>query len=174
MRTPTTPTLPRDERPSKSELKRQAHQLQDLGEALLALPDERLAALPMSETLLDAVREAKRVKSHEGRRRQLQLVGKLMRAADTEPLREAVAALQLGSAQNTLALHRAERWRDELVASDDAATRWIAGHPGTDSQRLRTLVRNARKDAALPPEARHGRAWRELFQFIKQGMKDDE
>lgn len=175
MRTPTTPTpSPRDERPSKSELKRQAHQLQDLGEALLELPDDRLVALPMPEALLDAVREAKRVKSHEGRRRQLQLVGKLMRSADTEPLREAVAALQLGSAQQTLALHRAERWRVDLVESDDALTRWMAEHPGTDSQRLRTLVRNARKDAALPPEARHGRAWRELFQFIKQGMQDDE
>lgn len=169
----TTPT-PRDERPSKSELKRQAHALQDLGEALLALPDDRLAALPMSDTLLDAVREAKRVKSHEGRRRQLQLVGKLMRSADTEPLREAVAELQLGSAQQTLALHRAERWREELAASDEAATRWMAEHPGTDSQRLRTLVRNARKEAALPPESRHGRAWRELFQFIKQGLRDHE
>jgi ribosome-associated protein len=175
MRTSSSPPLPDPgEPPSKSELKRQAHRLQDLGEALLALPDDRLAGLPMSETLLDAVREARRITSHEGRRRQLQYVGKLMRTADTEPLREAVAALQLGSAQNTLALHRAERWREALVADDEAATRWMAEHPHTDSQRLRTLVRNARKDAALPPEQRHGRAWRELFQFIKQGMQGDE
>jgi len=163
-----------EERPSKSELKRQAHALQDLGEALLELPDERLATLPMSDTLLDAVRELKRTRSHEGRRRQMQYVGKLMRQADTEPLREAVAALQLGRAQDSLALHRAERWRDELVADDDALTRWVAAHPQSDAQQLRSLVRAARKDAATPPEQRHGRAFRELFQFIKQAVQDDE
>jgi ribosome-associated protein len=163
-----------EERPSKSELKRQAHALQDLGEALLELPDERLATLPMSDTLLDAVRELKRTRSHEGRRRQMQYVGKLMRQADTEPLREAVAALQLGRAQDSLALHRAERWRDELVTDDDALTRWVAKHPQSDAQQLRSLVRAARKDAATPPEQRHGRAFRELFQFIKQAVQDDE
>jgi ribosome-associated protein len=167
--------LPRDERPSKSELKRQAHELQDLGEAMLALPDERLAALPMSDTLLEAVRELKRTRSHEGRRRQMQYVGKLMRqhsAEQLEPLREAVAQSQLGRAKDTLALHRAERWRDELLADEDALTRWLAAHPGSDTQHLRSLVRAARKDAATP-EARHGRAYRELFQFIKQGLNDD-
>lgn len=163
-----------EERPSKSELKRQAHALQELGEALLELPDERLVALPISETLLDAVRELKRTRSHEGRRRQMQYVGKLMRHADTEPLREAVAALQLGRAQNTLSLHRAERWRDELLADDDALTRWVAQHPQTDAQQLRSLVRAARKDALTPPEQRHGRSYRELFQFIKQAVQDDE
>lgn len=163
-----------EERPSKSELKRQAHALQDLGEALLELPDERLVSLPMSETLLDAVRELKRTRSHEGRRRQMQYVGKLMRQADTEPLREAVAALQLGRAQDTLSLHRAERWRDELLADDDALTRWMESHPQTDAQQLRSLVRAARKDAAAPPEQRHGRSYRELFQFIKQAVQGDE
>jgi ribosome-associated protein len=163
-----------EERPSKSELKRQAHALQELGEALLELSDERLCALPMSETLLDAVRELKRTRSHEGRRRQMQYVGKLMRHADTEPLREAVAALQLGRAQDTLSLHRAERWRDELLADDDALTRWVAKHPGSDAQQLRSLVRAARKDAATPAEQRHGRSYRELFQFVKEALQDDE
>lgn len=154
-------------RPSKSELKRQAHDQQDIGQALAALPDAALAATPMPEALRDAVLELRRTRSHEGRRRQLQYVGKLMRQADIEPLRAAVAAAQLGRAHDALALHKAEHWRAELMADDDALTRWMAEHPDTDLQRLRTLIRNARKDAALPPEQRHGRAWRELFQFIK-------
>jgi ribosome-associated protein len=54
-----------------------------------------------------------------------------------------------------------------LVADDEALTRWLAEHPDSDAQQLRSLIRNARKDAALPPEQRHGRAWRELFQFLK-------
>jgi ribosome-associated protein len=161
---------PGTERPSKSELKRQAHEQQTLGVALAALPDAALAATPMPDALRDAIADLRRTRSHEGRRRQVQLIGKLMRQAEIEPLREAVAAAQLGQAHDALALHRAELWRTELVAEDEALTRWMAEHPQTDLQRLRTLIRNARKDAALQPEQRHGRAWRELFQFIKPQM----
>jgi ribosome-associated protein len=155
------------ERPSKTALKKQAHEQQALGEALAALPDARLAALEMPEALRDALLEYQRTRSHEGRRRQRQHIGKLMRQADLAPLQEAVAEAQLGRAHDALALHRAEHWRVELVDNDEALTRWLAEHPATDAQHLRTLIRNARKDATLPPEQRHGRAWRELFQFLK-------
>ena len=155
------------ERPSKTALKKQAHEQQTLGEALAALSDAHLAATDMPEALRDALHEYQRTRSHEGRRRQRQHIGKLMRQADVAPLEEAVAAAQLGHAHDALALHRAEHWRVELVANDQALTRWLAAHPATDAQQLHSLIRNARKEAALPPEQRHGRAWRELFQFLK-------
>ena len=156
------------ERPSKTRLKKASHDLQDLGEALVAMPDGRLVDLPMDESLLEAIREFKRTRTHEGRRRQMQYIGKLMRRADPEPLREAVAAMQLGRAKDSLALHEAERWRGELIASDDALTGWTAAHPESDLQQLRSLIRAARKDAAAAPEQRSGRAYRELFKFIRQ------
>jgi len=115
----------------------------------------------------------KRTKSHEGRRRQMQYVGKLMRRIDVEPLREAVASLQLGHAKDSLALHEAERWRAELIASDDALTGWLEQHPGADVQQLRSLIRAARKDAAAAPEQRSGRAFRDLFQYIKSQKPTD-
>lgn len=161
------------ERPSKTRLKAQMHELQQLGAELAALPDDRLARTEMPDALREAILAYRRTKSHEGRRRQLQYVGKQMRAADAEPLREAVAAFKLGSAQDTLQLHEAERWRDELVASDDALTRWAQAHPESDLQRLRSLVRAARKDAAAAPEQRSGRGYRELFQFIKPWLSED-
>ncbi len=157
----------REARPSKTELKKVAHDMQVLGDALAALSGERLAALPMDEVLRDAILELRRTRSHEGLRRQRQFVGKLMRLADIEPLARAVAEAQLGSARQTLALHQAEALRLELVAQDDALTQFLAQHPGCDVQQLRSLIRAARKEAALPPEQRHGRAWRDLFQFIK-------
>ena len=157
-----------DERPSKTRLKQASHELQDLGEAVVALPDDRLAGLAISETLLDAIRQYKKTRTHEGRRRQMQYIGKLMRNNDVEPIRQAVTDLQLGRAKDSLALHQAERWRAELLADDDAVTRWTSAHPQTDVQQLRSLIRAARKDAALVPEKRSGRAYRELFQFIKQ------
>lgn len=156
------------ERASKTRLKQASHDLQDLGQAVVGLPTDRLDALPISETLLEAVREFKRTRTHEGKRRQMQYIGKLMRGADTAPIRQAVTDLQLGRAKDSLALHQAERWRAELIADDEAATRWATEHPGTDVQQLRNLIRNARKDASLSPEERSGRAFRELFQFIRQ------
>lgn len=155
------------ERPSKTALKKAAHDMQALGDALAALSAERLAALEMSDTLRDALHELRRTKSHEGRRRQRQYVGKLMRTQDIEPLAQAVAEAHLGSARETLRLHQAEALRVQLVADDAALTRFMAEHPSCDVQQLRSLIRSARKEAALPPEQRHGRAWRELFQFIK-------
>jgi ribosome-associated protein len=122
----------------------------------------------MPDTLRDAMHEYRRTKSHEGRRRQLQYMGKLMRSADEAPLREAVAAAELGTAHAGAALHEIERWRAELIADDEALTRWMQAHPDTDAQQLRSLVRAARRDtAALTPEDRQPRSVRELFQFIK-------
>jgi ribosome-associated protein len=157
-----------DERPSKTRLKKESHELQALGAELAELPDDRLTALPIDESLIEAVREYRRTRSHEGRRRQLQYIGKLMRHSDPEPLREAVAALKVPRAEETLALHRAEHWRNELIADDDALTRWVSEHPDADVQKLRSLVRAARKEGQLPPEQRHGRPYRELFQFIRK------
>ncbi len=156
-----------EDKPSKTRLKKESHELQALGEALVDLPDDRIEAIGLDDRLYAAVREFKRTRSHEGRRRQMQYIGKLMRLNDTEPIREAVLAMQLGQAKDALALHQAERWRNELIESDDALTRWTAEHTGGDVQQLRSLIRAARKDMSVAPEQRSGRAYRELFQFIK-------
>ena len=161
---------PHAERPSKTRLKQAMHELQDLGAALAALPEDRVAALALPESLQSALEEFRRTRSHEGRRRQMQYIGKLMRRVDPEPIREAVAAARLGQARDALTLHQAERWRERMIAGDEAATGWAAEFPHTDLQRLRSLIRAARKDAAAAPEQRSGRAYRELFQFIKQAQ----
>ena len=146
------------------------HELQDLGEALVGLPEERIAALALPESLRAALEEFGRTRSHEGRRRQMQYIGKLMRRIDPEPIREAVAAARLGQARDALTLHEAEGWRKRLIENDDAVTAWGSAFPGSDVQQLRSLIRAARKDAAAAPEQRSGRAYRELFRFIKQAQ----
>jgi ribosome-associated protein len=155
------------DRPSKSQMKRDMTALQDLGEELLAMPESRWEPLALPEILYDALRAAKKITAHEGRRRQIQYLGKLMRKIDPEPVREAVALYKLGHAKDSLRLHQSERWRERLLADDEAVPAFIAEHADVDIQQLRNLVRAARKDAALAPEKRSGRAFRELFQFIK-------
>jgi ribosome-associated protein len=188
--TPSPHAAAAQERPSKTQLKKAMHELQALGEALLHVPEARLQAVAMPQALRDALQELRRTRSHEGRRRQLQYVGKLMRGVDAQPLREVAAAAQLAPARETLALHEAERWRDRLLASDEAMTAWTAAHPQSDTQALRALIRNARREAAgLPRDTRReaaptqppagsagqaprkGRAYRELFKALSQALR---
>ena len=160
--------------PSKTQLKAEAGEKQALGEALLTLRADLMARLDLPEKLLDAITQAKRITNFEGKRRQMQFIGKLMRPLDAEPIRAAIDEQLNGSAQLTLALHLAEHWRDRLIASDDALGAWLAEFPDTDSQQLRTLIRQARKDIAKPETPgqapRHGKAYREIFQLVRQAV----
>jgi ribosome-associated protein len=159
--------------PSKTQLKAEADEKQALGEALLTLRADLMAKLDLPEKLLDAIAEAKKITNFEGKRRQMQFIGKLMRPLDTEPIRAAIDEQANGSAQLTLALHLAEQWRDKLIASDDALSDWLTEHPSTDSQQLRALIRQARKDAKpeKPGEApRHGKSYREIFQLVRETL----
>lgn len=167
------PTYDDEGRPSKTQRKKESADLQALGETIAHLPDSAFAGLELPDTLREAIVEFRRTRSHEGRRRQLQYVGKLMRQVDDDPLREAVARVQLGQARDTLSLHEAELWRSSLLEDDQAMTRWAQEVPNSDLQQLRTLVRNARAQQKEPAAAssgsapRQGRAFRELFQFIR-------
>ena len=173
---------------SKTDLKKHSDHLQALGESLLTLRRDLMAQLreqheDISDKLIDALIEAKRITNFEGKRRQMQFIGKLMRKLDDGTIAAIEAALEeqrKPSAQATLALHQAELWRDRLIADDDALTTWLQSAPDTDVQQLRTLIRQARKDAQAvterPGEAqRHGKAYREIFQMVRTALsRDDE
>jgi ribosome-associated protein len=168
---------------SKTDLKRESDRLQALGEALLTLRVDLSARIDLPDTLIEAVAEARRITNFEGRRRQMQYIGKLMRKLDERVVQDIEAALEeqrKPSAQETLRLHQAEDWRDRLIADDAALNDWLAqrGEAGdpADLQQLRALIRQARKDAATAkPEhsgeaQRHGKAYREIFQWVKGAL----
>jgi len=168
---------------SKTDLKKYSDRLQQLGESLLTLRADLMQRLDLSEKLIDAVAEAKRITNFEGRRRQMQYIGKLMRGVDEATLAAVEAALDeqnKGSAKGTLSLHQAEQWRDRLIADDEALTHWMQLDASADVQHLRALIRQARKDAQVtepqerPGEAvRHGKAYREIFQIVKATLNQD-
>ncbi|MCF8207838.1 MAG: DUF615 domain-containing protein [Rhodoferax sp.] len=161
---------------SRTDLKRESTELQKLGEDLLTLRTDLLARLTLPEKLVDAVADARRITHFEGRRRQMQYIGKLMRQLEPDRLTHIRVALQeqhTPTAQETLRLHQAEHWRDCLIADDDAIGHWIALDPSTDAQQLRALVRQARKDHK--PEKpglaqRHGRAYRDIFTLVHEQL----
>jgi ribosome-associated protein len=154
--------------------------LQKLGEDLLTLRADLMARLDLSEKLKDAVVEARRITNFEGKRRQMQFIGKLMRLLDPsvlETVRSALYEQNNGSAQENLVLHLAEGWRDRLLADENAFGEWINAYPATDTQQLRALIRQARKDAVpeKPGEAvRHGRAYRDIFQITREQLANEK
>lgn len=161
---------------SRTDLKRESDELQKLGAELMTLRADLMTRLLLSDKLKDALAEARRITNFEGKRRQMQFIGKLMRKLEPDELtavRSALAEQSSGSAAENLALHQAEQWRDQLIAGDGAAAEWILAYPGTDTQQLRALIRQARKDAV--PEkpgaaVRHGRAYREIFQLVRETL----
>ncbi|MDD5177419.1 MAG: ribosome biogenesis factor YjgA [Sterolibacterium sp.] len=151
--------------PSKSQRKRDSTALQDLGEALAVLPSERLAKIEMPDNLREAIRDVQRITKHEARRRQMQYIGKLMRSTDPLPIQAALDAIAGVSAAENARMHRLERWRMQLLEDEASALAEIlAVHPGVDTQQLRQLCRNARKEHEQnkPP-----RAFREIYRFLK-------
>ena len=170
---------------SRTDLKRESDALQDLGKELLTLRSDLFDAVGLPDKLVEAIVEAKRITNFEGKRRQMQYIGKLMRALDESVVQAIEAALEeqrKPSARETLMLHQAEQWRDALIHDDAALTRWLELDQQADVQHLRALIRQARKDAQAtaaqerPGEAaRHGKAYREIFQAVRTALaRDDE
>jgi ribosome-associated protein len=149
---------------SKTRKKREMLELQALGAALVELPESQLRQMNLAANLLEALFEAKRIKSHEAKRRQMQYIGRLMRDIDPAPIRAALAEIEGGSAQASARHRRLEAWRARLIGDDEALTAFAAEHPGADLQALRTLIRNTRKEQK---EGKPPRAYRELFRALK-------
>ena len=158
-----------DDAPSKTKKKQQMHELQALGAELVGLSAEQLVAMHLPAGLLAAALEAQRITAHEGRRRQIQYIGKLMRQLDPAPIREQLAVWQGSSRGNATRHHALERWRERLLADDEALTEFARLEPGADLQALRALIRNARKEAL---ENRPPRAYRELFRVLREAGED--
>lgn len=157
--------------PSKTQVKKQMHELQDLGAELVALGRDQLAQLDLPEALRDAIREMHRINKFGAQRRQLQYIGRLMRdIEDTAPIVAKLNAWKGVSQQHTAHLHLLERWRDRLMEDEGALTELLTAYPEADIQRLRTLLRNARKEkeAGKPPKN-----YREIFQLLREVIPAD-
>ena len=156
------------ERPSKSQLKRDMTALQKLGQELVDQPRDRVKRVPMPEDVLDAILACQLIKDHEGRRRQIQYVGKKMRTLDEEEIaaiQRTIDSWRGASKAETASMHSLEKKRDKLLTDDKALTALLEQYPHLDAQQLRTLIRNARKEQ---DENKPTKAYREIFQILKQ------
>lgn len=156
---------------SRGELKRDMQILHDLGKELTGVSKKALAEFGLQTRTLDALLEGKRLVPR-ALARHLRFVAKLLSDEDAEKLREQLTALHLPHKMGVAAFHRAEAWRDRLLAGDkDALQEIMSRHPGADVQRLRQLTRNAIKEAEQNKPPKNSR---ELFRLIADTQKAGE
>lgn len=158
-------TWDEEEGKSKSQIKREMHELQKLGEELVALSAAARAKIPLDDEMQDALQLADKLgNKREALRRHIQFIGRLMRTRDLEPIEQALALLRNTNQAATRQFHKVENWRDKLITDSDAVTEFIAAYPEVDVQQLRQLIRNAKKEQEKQQPPKY---YRELFQLIK-------
>lgn len=158
-----------DDFKSKSQLKREMQALQTMGETLVALPNAQLDQIPLDDTLSEAIALARRLKNREGKRRQLQYIGKLMRNADTEQIQAKLELFRKDGEAYRRHFHRVEKWRDQLIADgDEAINQLLSEAHYLDRQHLRQLVRQSQREQSQnkPPAAS-----RKLFTYLRDSLE---
>ena len=150
---------------SKSSIKREMTAMQKIGEALVALPPSQFEKVPLPETLSDAIKHARTLKTGESIRRQMQYIGKLMRNVDLEPIKLALTQIKLSHERVTDEFHEVETWRDKFITEgDDAIQIFLQQHSTADRQRIRQLVRKAQHDRKT---GKNSGAETELFRYLR-------
>lgn len=150
---------------SKSEIKRDAEALKDLGAEMVDLGNNSLDKLPLDEDLRAAINLAQKIKK-EGRRRQMQLIGKMLRSRDVEPIQTALDKLKNRHNQQVSLFHKLEMLRDRMIDGGDEAIEEVLNlWPDADRQQLRSLVRNAKKEKEgnKPPKSA-----RQIYQYLRE------
>lgn len=159
----------RDDAPSRSQLRREALDVLKLAHALVGLSDAQLKHIPLSEDVLEEVVRARAVTQQIARKRQTQFLAKQLRKLDDDELEAIRASLEHDrdvARRENAQLHRAESWRDRLIAEgDDALNELIALSPDIDRQQFRQLARQARSERE---QNKPLHAYRELFRLLRE------
>ena len=157
-----------DEWVSKTQMKKQMNDLQALGMELTKLSSDTLKKIGLDEELFEAIATYKKITSNSALKRQAQFIGRLMRDTDPAPIEASLAKLRGDNAAHNAFLQRVEQARTRLLADDGAITQFMADFPQADAGKLRTLIRNTKKEQEQNKPPKNFRA---LFQEIKAVME---
>ena len=151
-----------DDLPSRSQLKRDSQELRDLGEQLVLMANSYLEKITLDSSLLAAIKEARRLKNLDARRRQIQYIGKLMRNIDLTEIRYSIDKLNHQSQRFRQHFAMLEQWRDRLIDEGNSAVEeFLIDYPNADRQKIRNLSRQASREKT-------GSAKTKLFKYLKE------
>ena len=156
-----------DELKSKSEIKREMHQLQDFAERLVKLSKHQRSKIPFTEELkADLILADKINNKHEALRRHIRHMAKVLSETDLDPIHQALDVMANKHQQESSKHIKLEALRDELIEQgNDKIEATLNEHQNLERQKLRQLVRMAAKEKAHEKLGKH---YRELFSYLKE------
>lgn len=152
---------------SRTEVKKAAEAVTDLGEELTQMTVSQIKKLQLPIEVQDAILMLKGMDKGPAMKRQKLFLGRMLRH-DEDVLIEIKTKLDeaevKAKAQNAH-FHRLEIWRERLLAGgDDALNEFMEQYTNADRSQIRTWIRNAQKEAAENKPPKSARA---LFQYLK-------
>ena len=151
---------------SKTQRKRECDALQQLGEELITLKNEELELIDLSDQLLAAIHEARKIRSRGALKRHKQYIGRLMRDADADTIAQQLQNIRHKDDLNNAHFKRMEKWRDRIMEEGDSAiNELLEEFPNGDRQYLRQLYRNAINEQKRnkPPAS-----FRLIFKYLRE------
>ncbi len=156
-----------EELKSKTEIKKEMHQLQDFAQSLIEMSKHQRSLIPLNEDLKHAMIVADKIKNkHEALRRHIRHTAKILLETDLAPIHQAIDVMANKHQQATAKFVRLENIRDELIAQgNDGVEALLLEFEAMDRQKLKQLVRNAAKEKKAEKLGKH---YRNLFTYLKE------
>ncbi|MDQ7091827.1 MAG: ribosome biogenesis factor YjgA [Methylococcales bacterium] len=152
-------------RPNKTEIKRDIAVILKMAEAMTTLSLPQLKEFDLPDNVFKAIAMMTKMPHKAARKREMKYVAAQFRKIELEPIQEKLARLQSSSVHAVREHHQAEQWRDKLISGDNSIlTQFLTQYPSADSQQLRQLQRNAKKELAAEKPPKTARA---LYKYIK-------
>ncbi len=157
------------EEKSKTQIKKEAEDLQELGMELLKLPIQRLKHMALPDDLLNALIDSRSITSNVAGKRHRQFIGALMRDVDPEPIRQALLQSHADLPLEPETGKETRVWVDRLLSGDPAGLEeFIRMCPGLEHQRLRQLLRNIKKET---PTGKPSKSFKALEQIVTKSLQ---
>ena len=159
-------------RPNKTQIKKDIAKLHQLAEELIRLSNSQLQEMALAEDLFKAVNLVAAMPLKGARKRQLKFITGMLRKIEIDPILENLARLKSSSAHATREHHLLERWRDRfLLEGDEALRQFLNEYPVADSQQLRQLIRNAKKELAADKPAKSSR---QIYRYLRDFLAENQ
>lgn len=156
-----------EELKSKTEVKREMHQLQDFAQRLIEMSKHQRSRLPLSDDLKDAMVLADKITNkHEALRRHIRHTAKILLETDLQPIHQAMEVMANKHQQETAKFVRLEALRDDLITQGNTAVEsLIEDFPNIERQKIKQLIRNAAKEKKAEKLGKH---YKNLFTYLKE------
>ena len=155
---------------SKTQLKKEADDVQTLGVEIAQLPKQKITSLSLPDDAKEAIIFYQHIKKNSAKRRQAQYIGKILRGLDLSQVNEELNVIKNISKLRIKLEHEAERWREKLITSPAALDEFINQYQ-PDVSNLNQTLSNARKESLADKKSKN---YRNLYRLILESIQKSD